>query len=452
MPFIERMEDADRVPLDHTVFFVALFDNQRDGDPVLCMEKPKWIFLGSRVGIGVVEDDRFAVSEYLAAESRAGAHSEQLEPVLVDPIAWRNANQLTLLPIIEHDRDLLGLQDHRDPLNKPPECDIGLVDGRDVHRSLRHRPVVRTDFGELCFKLADPFGGRLMVGFQLLDTLHSRGKPLPKLPYFIARRHNCQSTFYTPSDVQLTPPTNLTERVITFLYSRPRYNASDRMPKQLEELPLFPLNTVLFPFANLRLHIFEDRYREMIGTCLAEDRPFGIVLIRSGSEIGEPADPYLVGTAARIVSAERYADGKFDIHVLGDRRFRIRELDSSSRPYLTGRVEPVVEQSLDQTEQAEELIGQAREQFQTLVESLFEPQSLRVKVVFPSDPVELSFSIANLLEIENLEKQRLLETTDTLERVSDLLPLLRHKVLEAKPTSGRFRLSGVDLQDWIVPN
>jgi len=224
------------------------------------------------------------------------------------------------------------------------------------------------------------------------------------------------------------------------------------MPNQLEELPLFPLNTVLFPYANLRLHIFEDRYREMIGTCLAEDRPFGIVLIRSGSETGELADPYLVGTAARIVSAERYADGRLDIHVFGDRRFRIREIDNVTHPYLTGRVEPVVEQALDDSEQAEELFGQAREQFQSLVENLFEPQSYRVKVVFPTDPVELSFSIANLLEIENLEKQRLLETTDTLERVGDLLPMLKVRALEAKPASGAFRLSSVDLRDWIVPN
>jgi len=224
------------------------------------------------------------------------------------------------------------------------------------------------------------------------------------------------------------------------------------MPKQLEELPLFPLDTVLFPFANLRLHVFEDRYREMIGTCLEEDRPFGIVLIRSGSETGDLADPYLVGTAARIVSAERYQDGRIDIHVFGDRRFRIRELDTASHPYLVGKVEPVIEQSLTDSEQAEELFGQAREQFQTLVESLFEPQAMKVQVVFPTDPVELSFSIANLLEIENLEKQRLLETTDTLERVGDLLPMLKIKVLEAKPLNGPFRLTGHELKEWIVPN
>ena len=68
------------------------------------------------------------------------------------------------------------------------------------------------------------------------------------------------------------------------------------MSEKLEELPLFPLQTVLFPYAEQYLHIFEERYQEMVQLCLKEDRPFGVVLIRSGSEVG-PAEPYLVGCA-----------------------------------------------------------------------------------------------------------------------------------------------------------
>ena len=62
------------------------------------------------------------------------------------------------------------------------------------------------------------------------------------------------------------------------------------------EISLFPLNTVLFPGQVLPLHIFEDRYRLMIRECLAEEKPFGVVLIRRGREVGETAEPYMVGT------------------------------------------------------------------------------------------------------------------------------------------------------------
>ena len=68
----------------------------------------------------------------------------------------------------------------------------------------------------------------------------------------------------------------------------------------VELLPLFPLNTVLFPNMVLPLHVFEERYKLMINTCLAQDKPFGVVLIYSGTEAGGPAVPHSVGTVARI--------------------------------------------------------------------------------------------------------------------------------------------------------
>jgi Lon protease-like protein len=223
------------------------------------------------------------------------------------------------------------------------------------------------------------------------------------------------------------------------------------MAPQLEELPLFPLHTVLFPYANLRLHIFEDRYREMIQQCLEEDRPFGIVLIRRGSETGT-VDPYLVGTAARIIVAETFDDGRMDIQVQGERRFRIRELDDQSLPYLVGRVEPVVEHEIEESAHVEEVMERARSEFEVLIQRLLAPQRLHVEVKFPEDPVALSFTIANLLPMENLDKQRLLETTDTLERMEDLLPILRGQINEAPAETNYFRITAEDLSEWIYPN
>jgi len=222
------------------------------------------------------------------------------------------------------------------------------------------------------------------------------------------------------------------------------------MAKALEEMPLFPLNTVLFPYASLHLHVFEERYRSMIQNCMAFDRPFGVVLIRSGSEIGELADPYLVGTAVRIVSVQTFDDGGMDIQVQGERRFRIRELDESGS-YLIGKVEPVVEHPMEGSDRADDLMVQARAAFETLIQRLFSRQEISVQVVFPTDPVVLSFTIANLLPMENLDKQKLLETTDTLERVEDLLPILNHQIAEAKQPS-YYPINSDDLREWITPN
>lgn len=227
------------------------------------------------------------------------------------------------------------------------------------------------------------------------------------------------------------------------------------MAHPLEEMPLFPLDTVLFPNASLHLHVFEERYREMIRRCIEEDRPFGVVLIRSGSEVGGTADPYLVGTACRIRGVRTFDDGRMDIHVFGERRFRIREIDDSL-PYLVGKVEPVVEYPIEEADRARDLIQRARDEFEALVRRAIEREGVAVRIDFPDDPVELSFAIANLLQMENLKKQHLLETTDTLERVEDLLPILERHIMEADvdlpEETAYYRVSGTDLSDWITPN
>jgi Lon protease-like protein len=222
------------------------------------------------------------------------------------------------------------------------------------------------------------------------------------------------------------------------------------MSHKLEELPLFPLNTVLFPYAALQLHVFEERYRDMVRECIEFERPFGIVLIRRGAEVGGDVEPYMVGTAVRIVQVHHYEDGRMDLHVQGERRFRIRELDES-RSFLIGKVEPVIELEIEETPRSRELLYRAREEFENLIHKLFARQELSVKVQFPNDPVVLSFTIANLLPMENLEKQRLLETTDTLERVEELIPILQNQNLDAV-TPNFYRVNSKDLDEWNTPN
>lgn len=222
------------------------------------------------------------------------------------------------------------------------------------------------------------------------------------------------------------------------------------MALELEELPLFPLNTVLFPYAQIQLHVFEDRYRNLVRDCLQYDRPFGIVLIRAGVEVGGEAEPYMVGTVVRIVNVQDLPEGRMDIQVQGERRFRIRRL-LEPKPYLVGLVEPVVEMEVEESPRLDALTMKAREEFQILVQTLFARQDFNVEVRFPSDATALSFTIANLLPMENLEKQRLLEITDTLERLKGLIPILQRQNLETRPPS-YYRLSPQDLQEWVNPN
>ena len=88
-------------------------------------------------------------------------------------------------------------------------------------------------------------------------------------------------------------------------------------------IPLFPLNTVLFPGGPLKLRIFEPRYVDMIGRCMREDTGFGVALIIEGVEAGGPARTANVGTLARIVDFEQLKDGLLGITAHGGERFRI---------------------------------------------------------------------------------------------------------------------------------
>ena len=93
----------------------------------------------------------------------------------------------------------------------------------------------------------------------------------------------------------------------------------------LEEVPLFPLNTVLFPGGPLPLRIFETRYTDMVRRCLRTESPFGVLLIREGVEAGGAAATMQLGTLARIVDFNPMPDGLLGIICRGESRFRVME-------------------------------------------------------------------------------------------------------------------------------
>lgn len=196
-----------------------------------------------------------------------------------------------------------------------------------------------------------------------------------------------------------------------------------------ELLSLFPLNAVLFPNQALPLHIFEERYKLMINTCLAQEKPFGVVLIYSGDEVGESAIPHPVGTLARIINWEWLPDGRMNILTIGERRFRIVEYVDFDLPYLVGAVEYWDEEPADAPDLPKLMssVGDNFVDYLTLIMSLAD-QALPVsQLKLPDHPSTLSFHIASNLQIDMNEKQELLEEPSALSRLQRELALLRRE-------------------------
>lgn len=192
---------------------------------------------------------------------------------------------------------------------------------------------------------------------------------------------------------------------------------------ETQEIPLFPLHTVLYPGMPLPLHIFEERYRSMIGTCIQESSLFGVVLIQDGDEVGQPAIPHEIGTSAIIVDSEYLPDGRINISTVGYERFRIREVRQQGS-LLIGVVEDFPLGNVDAPEVsslAESLSERLRVYLDLLSDAFDIPGELQD---LPEDPVELAYLAAIVLNLSPDEKQRLLATPDVDSLLKNELRLL----------------------------
>jgi uncharacterized protein len=108
---------------------------------------------------------------------------------------------------------------------------------------------------------------------------------------------------------------------------------------EVSRLPLFPLQTVLFPGGLLPLRVFEARYVDLVSQCLREDSVFGVNLIAEGKEVGAPARPHATGTSARIVSFDAPRPGLLQVSVMGERRYRILGTEVGANGLLIAEVE-----------------------------------------------------------------------------------------------------------------
>lgn len=187
------------------------------------------------------------------------------------------------------------------------------------------------------------------------------------------------------------------------------------------EIPLFPLNAVLFPDSTLGLRIFELRYIDMVRECARTNGMFGVCLIMDGREAGEPALPAAVGTLARIIDFDTLPDGLLGISVTGGARFRVQKTRIRSNGLVIGEVRHWPDEPDVQVPVEFSLLP-------TILERLAEQAGLSWRNG-PRERYEdaswVGFRLAELLPLGDAERQHLLEVTDPLDRLAtirDALP------------------------------
>jgi len=187
-----------------------------------------------------------------------------------------------------------------------------------------------------------------------------------------------------------------------------------------ETLPLFPLGTVLYPGLLLPLHVFEERYRQLVRDLLAgpEPRTFGVIAIREGRETGPDGilTLYEVGCTATVRQVTELDDGRYDLVTAGTQRFLLTGTDDT-KPYLQGEVEPLAEETGDETGAAM-AARSVQDAFRTYLGALTERGVTQVSVPeLPDDPILLSYLVAASMIIDLRDKQALLAEPDALHRL-----------------------------------
>lgn len=187
-------------------------------------------------------------------------------------------------------------------------------------------------------------------------------------------------------------------------------------------IPLFPLGVVLFPEMPLPLHIFEERYKQMIRECLEQDRVFGVAL-------SENEQIRAVGCTARIVGVlKEYSDGRMDILTQGVERFAIDRV-SEEKPYLQAHIQLLPGQGGTEAEVSEDLRGEAVGFLKKMIQT--SGQDINLFEFEAMDSAQISFFIASYGLFTNPEKQELLEIDETevrLKRELEMRPLVLRRL------------------------
>jgi Lon protease-like protein len=207
---------------------------------------------------------------------------------------------------------------------------------------------------------------------------------------------------------------------------------------RVSDIPLFPLNVVLMPGAPLPLHIFEDRYKQMVNECLEQESEFGMVL-------ADESGTRRVGCTARIVElVERYEDGRMLILVEGSRRFKLNSI-LTGKPYYVGEVEYLEE---EQEEDVPALAEECIALLERVVEAATEG-SVGIEIQPPYR--NLSFAIAGRIDFEVETRQQILELTSErgrLEKVKELLSAAAERLEREQQAREKAQKNGHLRGDW----
>lgn len=188
-------------------------------------------------------------------------------------------------------------------------------------------------------------------------------------------------------------------------------------------LPLFPLNTLVFPGGRLPLRVFEQRYLDMIKQAIADSTPFGICAIREGAEVGAPAVPYAIGTRVIITDWDMPQTGILHIDTQAQQRFVIRSLHTEPNGLLIGSVESV----------SVEVIAPIPDELQLAAEILRHIVKEYGDAHFPTphhfeDAVWVGYRLSEVLPLKLSVKQNLLEMNDSVERLRILNEILKKQI------------------------
>jgi len=206
-------------------------------------------------------------------------------------------------------------------------------------------------------------------------------------------------------------------------------------------LPLFPLETVLYPGTPLPLHVFEPRYREMFGEVLRGQHRFGVVAVTRGREV-DPALPYQpVGCVAEVERVRPYPDGRLDVTARGRDRFTVEGLVQTS-PYLVADVALLPELPGARAPQRVRVAAGLFARYQRMLGNLGGER--REERAVPKDPVTASYLLAAALQVDLADKQRLLDLPSAAERLSAEIRLLRRELalLERLQRTGPAPMAG----------
>ncbi len=210
------------------------------------------------------------------------------------------------------------------------------------------------------------------------------------------------------------------------------------------QLPLFPLDTVLFPGVPIFLHIFEPRYRKMIDICINERLPFGVVHLEKREGEEPVAVPSEIGCSAEIVQVERLDNGTLNIVAVGQDRFRILNTNSME-PYLQGEVELLPMQISGDDYQLEQLSSSLQGLLPVYVETLKQIGEFEVQWDdLPQDPVELAYLAAYILQIESDQKQQFLNQHEALETLRSIEGTYRTEIRMLQGLVDQIRLNPID--------